>query len=180
VNSCSDRTTDIAFIGTPYGDRNEVIEEVRRHSSHFLYLTKDWNCITSLSTSECSDIYFRSKYVPCPSGVNIETFRVCEALEWGCIPIVKRSGKDDYFKNIFGDHPFKVVDHWSEIADILKDDEYCKSKDELIRWYATFKKSLQERIISIISTSDRIPRSNEFDRNSIFRFWVNLFKKGSL
>jgi hypothetical protein len=54
-------------------------------------------------------------FAPCPSGwQNLDSFRVCEALEAGCIPIVERRPSYDYFRHLFGDHPMIAVSAWNE------------------------------------------------------------------
>ena len=54
-------------------------------------------------------------FAPCPAGwQNLDSFRVCEALEAGCIPIVERRTSYDYFRHLFGEHPMITVSDWSE------------------------------------------------------------------
>ena len=60
-------------------------------------------------------IYSNTKFAPCPFGyVNPDTFRIMESLESGCIPIVLKFRSLDYYQNIFGDHPFILVNDWTE------------------------------------------------------------------
>lgn len=65
-------------------------------------------------------LMLRSDFVLCPPGnVSPDSFRVCEALECGAIPIV--TGRD-YWKRVFRNNPFApvtVVDHAAEIPNIL-------------------------------------------------------------
>lgn len=68
-----------------------------------------------LSPAEFSGILFNSVFSPCPMGnVNLECFRVYEALECGSIPIVEKRWSLDYFKNLLGDHPLPTVRSWPE------------------------------------------------------------------
>jgi hypothetical protein len=54
-------------------------------------------------------------FAPCPAGwENLDSFRVCEALEAGCIPIVEKRGPFGYFCHLFGEHPMLTVNHWNE------------------------------------------------------------------
>ena len=54
-------------------------------------------------------------FAPCPAGwQNLDSFRICEALEAGCIPIVERRPSYDYFRHLFGDHPMITVSDWGE------------------------------------------------------------------
>jgi hypothetical protein len=69
----------------------------------------------SLEPSEFSDLLFDSVFSPCPMGnVNLECFRVYEALECGSIPIIEKRWTLDYFRNLLGDHPLPTVRSWPE------------------------------------------------------------------
>jgi hypothetical protein len=59
----------------------------------------------------------RAQIVPCPSGpATPDSFRMCEALECGCVPILDAcalDGIEGYWDMVFGpDHPFPVVTDW--------------------------------------------------------------------
>lgn len=150
---CDSRDIDVAFIGHPKSDRFELIEAMEKCDSHYLHKTNAWNCATALTTAECIEIYKKTKYAPAPMGnVHPDSFRLCETLEWGCIPIVKKINGQDYFKNVFGDHPFKVVDNWSEINGIIAEKNHCADHEIVRQWYHAFKENLQETILGIIKT----------------------------
>ncbi len=153
LNVCTDKTIDISFIGQAKSDRFEMITEINKINSYYFHKTNGWNCNTALTQDECIEIYKKTKYVTCPMGnVHQDSFRLCESLEWGCVPIVKTFEGKDYFQNIFGNHPFKVVNDWREIADIIKNENYCQSRELVFEWYSNFKIVLQLRIQNIIDT----------------------------
>ena len=55
-------------------------------------------------------------FPPCPYGyLNPDSFRIMESLESGCIPIVQKFLFIDYYKLIFGDHPFIVLNKWKSV-----------------------------------------------------------------
>lgn len=66
-----------------------------------------------------------ARVVPCPSGaVNPDSFRVWEALEAGCVPVVDgQSPRIDfplgYWDLVAPGHPFPVVDSWHEFPELL-------------------------------------------------------------
>ena len=72
-----------------------------------------------LAPSEMSRIYRTSVFIPCPRGAIImDNFRVTEALEAGCIPIVERS---DYWTNMHGaDFPAIQIDTWEDAVPIIQ------------------------------------------------------------
>lgn len=59
----------------------------------------------------------RAKVVPCPMGnVSPDCFRVYEALEAGCIPIVENKA---FWTMQFGDVPFPIVEEWDKVGDLI-------------------------------------------------------------
>ena len=72
-----------------------------------------------LTPVEMSKIYRDCIFVPCPRGaLIIDSFRVTEALEAGCIPIVEKS---NYWKNMHGaDFPAIQIDNWHEVPNIMQ------------------------------------------------------------
>jgi len=87
-------------------------------------------------------------FAPCPAGwENLDSFRVCEALEAGCIPIVQRRPFFDYFEHLFGDHPMLSVASWSEapalIASLQKDrGALDRRRVACARWWRDYRASL--------------------------------------
>ena len=60
-------------------------------------------------------------FAPCPQGwENLDSFRVYEALEAGCIPIVERRPRYDYFRLLLGEHPMVTIDHWKEAPEAIR------------------------------------------------------------
>jgi hypothetical protein len=66
----------------------------------------------SLSIEEYRNLFLNTTFMPCPKGCwNFDCFRVCEALECGCISIVEKI-PFDYFQRLMGDYPFLAVNTW--------------------------------------------------------------------
>jgi hypothetical protein len=67
---------------------------------------------------EVRDVMLQSIFIPCPRGyVSPDSFRFCEALECGWIPIVEKipTSFTDYFRGMLDeDYPFPAVADWSE------------------------------------------------------------------
>ncbi len=94
-------------------------------------------------------------FVPCPRGFwNLDSFRVYEALECGCIPIVERT-PIDYFTQFFGAHPFLSVSSWEEAAPLiealLSDPERLEKKRvECSQWWLSYKEKMKKEMTSAI------------------------------
>ena len=73
---------------------------------------------TGLATNEYRHMFLQSKFALCPVGnINLDTFRLYEALECGCIPVVTKKTQfqnydPSYWVHVFGQHdiPFIVGD----------------------------------------------------------------------
>ena len=75
----------------------------------------------SLATADYRALLDDSVIVPCPSGwSNLETFRVYEALEAGCIPIVEQRPGFDYFTELLGPHPMPTIFAWDEAPALIR------------------------------------------------------------
>jgi hypothetical protein len=153
LNDCNEKHINITFIGQPKSDRFELLDVMETIENNFIHTTQNWNCVTSFSPEKSIEIYKKTKYAPCPMGfVHPDSFRICEVLEWGVIPIIKKYEGKDYFQNIFPDHPFPVVDEWSQVDEIIKDKNYCKVSEKTYNYYSEYMKSLQEKIKKIVLT----------------------------
>jgi hypothetical protein len=73
----------------------------------------------ALNPVELANMYNDSIFVPCPHGnESIDSFRVCEALQAGALPIVETS---DYWSKLYGnDHPLIEVDDWKHAPGLIK------------------------------------------------------------
>lgn len=59
-------------------------------------------------------------FVPCPRGNNVETFRLYEALECGCVPIyVKTPGDESYVKMLQEEIGLLPVSSWEEAHNLM-------------------------------------------------------------
>jgi hypothetical protein len=72
----------------------------------------------ALTPIQLAYMYNDSIFVPCPWGnESIDSFRVCEALQAGSLPIVETS---DYWSKLYGaDHPLIQVDDWKHAPELI-------------------------------------------------------------
>ena len=60
-----------------------------------------------IETEEMSEVLSSTIFSPCPNGfVHPETYRLYEALECGCIPIIENTYK--YYDRLFPNNPFQI------------------------------------------------------------------------
>ena len=100
-----------------------------------------------------SEILTSTEFIPCPNGfVHPETYRLYEALECGCIPIVENAYK--YYDRLFPNNPFIKVDRWIEAKPVIRgwgDDQIKQKLEECRTWWSQYKNQLQEFIINKIN-----------------------------
>jgi hypothetical protein len=78
------------------------------------HFNSDFDSRDCLKTEDYQNIMQNSIFSPCPKGWTIDdTYRLYEALECGCIPVVEK-GDRDYFRSFYGDVPFIVLDEWKD------------------------------------------------------------------
>lgn len=90
----------------------------------------------------------RTKVAPCPSGpVTADTFRLAEALDAGCVPVVDSHpshGPAGYWPLVFGAPPFPVLDSWESfpatLDGILAD--WPATANRVGAWWRTYLRQL--------------------------------------
>lgn len=138
--------------------RREMLEEMRKVGGGREHLTSGFNSPDALGTGSYSELLRRSVFVPCPMGyVNMDSFRVYEALEAGCIPITERRPGFNYFSELFGAVPFPSVLHWAEAPTLIEHLQRHRLVEELqrecTRWWDRYKASLKSRIMASVDES---------------------------
>ena len=93
-----------------------------------------------------SKILSSTDFIPCPNGfVHPETYRLYEALECECIPIVENAYR--YYDRLFPNNPFLKVDKWQEAKLLIKDwkkEKISEKRDECKSWWKQYKNQLQK------------------------------------
>jgi alpha(1,3/1,4) fucosyltransferase len=109
------RNTTWSFYGTGWQNRKEQLAPLTTINPHSLLLVDSWESPNKLTHNQYIARLLDSIFVPCPRGNNIETFRLYEALECGCIPIyVKNPGDELYVKTLQEELGLLPVSSWQE------------------------------------------------------------------
>jgi hypothetical protein len=148
-------TTQRQYLWSFAGDakkltRNKMLDAMSALDGGFRHLTQGFGTDDALGTAAYRALLDDTVIVPCPSGwSNLETFRVYEALEAGCIPIVEKRPSFDYFTRLLGPHPMPAVADWNEAPALVGQ---LKSADglETLRarcfdWWQSKKPALARR-----------------------------------
>ena len=142
-----------AFLGTPHkSSRHDLLFQLSDIEPSFSYKTKKFNK-KIIEVSKMNEILISTEFIPCPNGfMHPETYRLYEALECGCIPIVENAYK--YYDRLFPNNPFLKVDRWIEAKPIIRewgDGKIKKKREECRTWWNLYKNQLQELIVNKIN-----------------------------
>lgn len=109
------RNTKWSFYGTGWQNRKEQLESLNTVQPNSLLLVDTWESPQKLTHNQYIARLLDTIFVPCPGGNNMETFRLYEALECGCIPLyVKHEGDDLYVKTLQEELGLLPVKSWIE------------------------------------------------------------------
>jgi hypothetical protein len=154
--SMNQRKYDWTFVGGLKNDRPVMLEEMKKMSpNHYTHFNSGWNTSDSLSTREYRDIMLQTKLIPSGLGnMSIDCFRIYEALECGCIPIVvQKTPRQNfhYLEKLFGGPtPIPTVMNWKEVhqyQSLLKTADGEALRQKIYSWWGEAKNKLKAEIL---------------------------------
>lgn len=168
----SERQYIWSFLGQiNKSSRPEIAKHLSRLEPHILFATdataslSTWNVLDGqkrrLSQDRCRDILLDSVFVPAAMGnVNLECWRIYEALEAGAIPIVERRPTLDYFSEMWGKHPIPTVSSWKEASRFIHEMMGSSTKldrlqSECLEWWAHQQEQWAESIRAFIQNAQK-------------------------
>ncbi len=136
--------------------RQQMVAQLDIFKPFFIHEIFKWSDPNSLPVTRYRDLLLDSIFIPCPRGWwNVDSYRLCEALECGCIPIVEKISCD-YFRNMYGPHPFLEVSTWDDAPAVMQNlllhpKQLEKKRLECYHWWQKYKKKLQSKITKTIN-----------------------------
>ena len=148
INTNNNRKYKWAFTGTPHkSSRHDLLYQFSEIKPFFCHKTEKFDR-KNISVDEMNDILSSTEFIPCPYGFfHPETYRVFEALECGCIPIVENAYQ--YYDRVFPNNPFIKIDKWKDAKPVLMEwnkDQIKKKSEECNNWWNKQKSELQDSI----------------------------------
>lgn len=118
-----------SFHGTDWQGRKELLAPLNE-IPHVAEFYEGWNSAKALKGDAYISILLNTVFVPCPDGVNPETFRFYEALECGCVPLVVRTETNTAWVNWITEKT-KIIpmNSWSDAKEFVK--YIMANKDQL-------------------------------------------------
>lgn len=156
--AASKRQNCWAFLGKMKHERkDEMLPALQLlPGQHFLRKTLNWAEALSKFNSSSTSIYRQTAFIPCPKGSwNPECNRLYDALEWGCIPLIRNYTEtpyqDGYHHKLLGSHPLPEADSWPELAAIACDllqqpDQLNALQLEVFGWWQVYKQQLKKSL----------------------------------
>ena len=141
-----------SFYGTNWKDRSKQLKPLESLYPHIVKYFDEWNDSNQLNEEDYISLLLNTKFVPCPQGNNVETYRFYEALDCGCIPIFIHSDKTDlWIQSFYKDIPLLKVNNWNNALEIMQ--HFIKNPEQmenyrniiLLSW-SKFKVTLQDKI----------------------------------
>ena len=143
-----------SFLGTTHGSsRYDLLDKHKNIMPNFINLTEDFSGKKSMDTNDYYKILNNSIFAPIPHGYfHPETYRLYEALEAGCIPIIENPFQ--FSDNFLPNNPLPSVNSWKDSSTIIK--KYLENKKdiEILRnkindWWTQHKENLKETFLLI-------------------------------
>lgn len=143
-NEPVEKDLDFFFSGqVTHKDRHDCVRALRKLNGGKLVESEGF--AKGLEQSEYYDYMDRAKAAPAPNGtVNPDSFRLYEALEAGAVPIVRDNA--GYWKALFGNVPFPVVEQWRDIPQALEKVDQTLA-NECMAWWERTKQDIKTELI---------------------------------
>jgi hypothetical protein len=115
------RQTAWSFVGTDWNSRKDLLKPMLDldlpAKTRFLTTWKDPDAFTR---EQYVEMMLDTIFVPCPDGMNPETFRFYEALEFGCIPLLVRTEANAAWVDWVCDHiQLLPLASWEDAAQLV-------------------------------------------------------------
>jgi GR25 family glycosyltransferase involved in LPS biosynthesis len=149
IKSVSDRKYKWSFNGTNWMSRSEQIQSLAEIEPNRVELYNEWNSASQLCEQDYLDLLSDTVFVPCPRGNNIETFRIYEALECGCIPVFTEIPAVLHDSGI----SFLSAETWGDMVELMKGlinnpEQLYHYQVSIVSAWMQYKERLRKKILT--------------------------------
>ena len=153
------RQTGWSFVGTDWNSRKDLLKplldlEGVTQKTRFL---AEWKGEGSYTREQYVELMLDSTFVACPDGVNPETFRFYEALEFGCLPLIVRTENNAAWVDWVCENLRLIpLNSWSEAAGLvthlMKEKVMLEAyRNKIIGAWMNWKKKLFEEFRDLLA-----------------------------
>jgi hypothetical protein len=158
TRSVGERKLLWSFAGARTAARMEMINHFKAIEPHECLLFDSRKQQTPLlDRAAFLALLSNTVFSPCPMGnVMLETFRLYESLEMGCIPIVERRRWMPYYDRLMPGHPLPTFSSWREarrFVEALSRDESALAECQrtVADWWQSYKVKLRNEVALFVS-----------------------------
>lgn len=135
-------------VNTP--GREELVDVLKKLPDGHLQVTSGF--LQGMPYPQYAALLASARLVPCPSGpFTPDTFRVAEALEAGCVPIVEigsvNRGDYGYWPWVWPDAPVPMVERWDELQGVLDRVDWPGTNNAIWAWWRAQKRQMAMDLI---------------------------------
>lgn len=160
LGSITERRYVWCFAGQPVTTRRAMLRHMRQQEPYYAQVAgvKDYSG-PRLSKTEYLRLLEDTMFVPCPMGnAHLESFRLYESLDCGCIPIVEKRPWLDYYTLLLGRHPLPTVTSWGQAPQIIQslcqDPGKLRAKQqEIAAWWKEYENRLSQTLERVLINS---------------------------
>lgn len=151
---------DACFFGQPKGDRRKMLDVMKGLKNGCVsFETAGWNDSKSASIDEQIKGYRSSLISPCPAGgSHPDTFRICEVLEAGGIPVVNNYYGFSYHEKVFGNlNPIPKINNWDDLPILVEKIRNFgpeKLANIVSSWYYSYRMQLKEKFNDVLKQTN--------------------------
>jgi hypothetical protein len=147
-----------SFAGTPKHKREttlELFQSLQPNKIVWEYGDSFGIQTTGLKTPDYRELMLNSSFIICLEGwISVDSFRTCEALECGCIPVVRDCF---YWKSLFNKMPpFIISDSWQENFDKIQKlsaEEIEAIRIKCVHFWSEYKTSLKTNFREVVTST---------------------------
>jgi hypothetical protein len=146
-----------SFAGFKRAARIHMFENLKNVEPHKCYLYDGQSQQPWLDRAEFRGLLSDSVFSPCPMGNTVlESFRIYESLEMGCIPILERRRWMPYYDRLMPGHPLPTFSSWRnarQFVEAVSSDQsrLISYQQDIAGWWRKYKVQLQEDVTSFVS-----------------------------
>jgi hypothetical protein len=161
-----------SFAGAKRAARIEMFKNLKNVEPYKCYLFDSQSQPPPLDRAEFMALLSNSVFSPCPMGNTVvESFRVYESLEMGCVPIVERRRWMPYYDRLMPGHPLPAFSSWRDARQFVEEVSSNQSKilayqQDIAEWWRNYKVKLRNDVTSFVSSG----LQGSF-RSSLSRHW---------
>lgn len=135
---------------------------------------------TALGPGESAALLRESVFAPAPMGnVNLECFRIYEALEAGSIPILEKRLTLDYYTSLLGAHPLPIFRTWRQAARYVNEIRFDPARldalqERCVEWWDGHKRQLVGSIGDFLAERSARSPDNFYSDRAASPFWQHI------